>query len=57
MSAAHTPSDRAERLERLRREHYDAEGSGPVNENPDGCYYCGSPHHHSGDCQEREELS
>lgn len=34
----------------LRRRHIEAEGRGAVNENPDGCYYCGSPHHHSGDC-------
>lgn len=30
--------------------HVEAEGDGPCNENPDGCYNCGSPHHHSSDC-------
>lgn len=33
--------------------HIEAEGRHAWNDNPDGCYYCGSPHHHSGDCQER----
>lgn len=40
-----------------KRQHIKAEGRGPVNENPDGCYYCGSPHHHSGDCNDQVALS
>lgn len=43
-----------DRLEAMRRAHFEAEGAGSVNENPDGCYYCGSPHHHSSDCRESE---
>ena len=36
----------------LYREHVKAEGRNAWNDNPDGCYYCGSPHHHSSDCAE-----
>lgn len=44
----------SDRLEAMRLAHFEAEGNGPANENPDGCYYCGSPHHHSSDCREPE---
>jgi hypothetical protein len=37
-------------LERQREEHMRYEGRGPVNEHPDGCWNCGSPHHHTTDC-------
>lgn len=44
---------RAEQAEQLKRRHIEAEGRHAWNDNPDGCYYCGSPHHHSSDCQDR----
>lgn len=25
-----------------------------TNDHPDGCFWCGSPHHFSTDCRERE---
>lgn len=43
-----------EQADTLRRAHVAAEGSGPVNENPDGCYYCGSSQHHTGDCDDSQ---
>jgi hypothetical protein len=45
---------RAEQAEQLKRRHIEAEGRHAWNDNPDGCYYCGSPHHHSSDCQDPE---
>lgn len=47
-------SSPAEKREREYQDHIKREGRGPVNEHPDGCYFCGSSSHHSGDCQERE---
>jgi hypothetical protein len=41
-------------LEQLKCCHIAAEGRNAWNDNPDGCYYCGSPHHHSSDCQDAE---
>lgn len=49
--------DRAEQVERQKRQHIEAEGRNAWNDNPDGCYYCGSPHHHSSDCQDPEAQS
>lgn len=46
--------ERSARLEQLERAHMAAEGRSPVNENPDGCWHCGSMTHHSGDCTDRE---
>lgn len=33
-------------------DHVRREGRNAWNDNPDGCYFCGSPHHHSDSCQE-----
>ena len=38
------------------QKHIANKGSGQSNDHPDGCFYCGSSLHHSGDCPEREEL-
>lgn len=40
--------------EQLFQDHIRREGRSAVNENLDGCYYCGSIHHHSDGCLERE---
>lgn len=40
--------------EQLFQDHIRREGRGVSNENPDGCYYCGSLSHHSDGCLERE---
>ena len=31
--------------------HVANEGHSAWNEHPDGCYHCGSTHHHSSDCR------
>lgn len=41
-------------LENEYRRHVSREGNRPYNENPDGCWYCGSDAHHSQDCRERD---
>ena len=38
------------------REHLKREGRSQTNENPDGCYFCGSGWHHSDDCPDREPV-
>jgi hypothetical protein len=37
------------------QEHIAREGNGQVNENLDGCFFCGSQWHHSQECPERDE--
>lgn len=37
------------------RDHVRREGRQSWNDNPDGCYWCGSMHHHSNDCRERDQ--
>lgn len=37
------------------QEHISNEGDGVANDHPDGCFYCGSPLHHSQDCPNKEE--
>lgn len=34
--------------------HLEREGSEPWNDHPDGCWFCGSTHHHSNECPDRE---
>ena len=46
---------RVQRREDAFQDHLRREGRGTVNENPDGCYYCGSASHHSDGCMERTE--
>ena len=53
-----TPREAREALADLMQEiayqnHVAHEGNRPYNENPDGCWYCGSDAHHSQDCRER----
>lgn len=44
-----------DRINDIKRQlHILAEGNGVANDNADGCYYCGSPHHHSTDCRDRD---
>lgn len=44
-----------QRIDAIERQiHELAEGSGVANDHPDGCYYCGSPLHHSTDCRDRD---
>lgn len=49
---------RMQRLREAEERHHGAEqrfsGSGPVNEHPDGCYYCGSTWHRSDACSSPE---
>ncbi len=45
-----------EERERAYQEHQKREGPGPVNMNPDGCWFCGSLWHMSSDCPERDEY-
>ena len=42
--------------EERKQRHIAAEGTGPTNENPDGCYYCGRDHH-SNDCMDETALA
>jgi hypothetical protein len=35
--------------------HVTNEGDSAWNEHPDGCYHCGSSHHHSSDCRYVED--
>ncbi len=44
----------SEAEERRLNEHMQREGSGPVNQHPDGCYYCGSAWHMSDCCPNKE---
>jgi len=37
------------------QKHLRLEGPGPVNDHPDGCWFCGSTLHMSSDCPERDE--
>ena len=48
------PLDLAAKHEQEYQDALEREGRGPVNESPDGCYFCGSIHHHSDCCHERE---
>ena len=36
------------------QKHIALEGSNTWNEHPDGCFYCGSSHHHSQDCPDKQ---
>lgn len=47
-----TPDD-FQACEERYQEHIRHEGDGQANDHPDGCYFCGSGLHHSGDCPER----
>lgn len=44
-----------EHLEDEYNKHLQREGKGAVNENPDGCYWCGSLWHNSQECRSREK--
>lgn len=35
------------------QQHIAKEGTGQSNDHPDGCWYCGSPNHHSIECEDR----